>query len=585
MTVLIDTKKFDGYLDQVQQYAIRLNKEEGVLEELLKFIEDQQLEWAEDHSYQEFFKGESAFFKQEFDQALKHYLQARAIPLFQFFCYRASAFVSKSIGNQEKAISFSRKALKFFPNDYPLLTLLKELLTSDSHRESAQEIHLKLQALENGDSPSSLLSNINEPTIPMGEKTVHELNHIFESHSSNSEDLFLEEEEKPFNSFAIPVGEVTTAPSVATTEEFMTKKIEVDSEEEQSLRHHIQTFNDMQAKSLSDYIESFHRRPPVENCSLFLLSGNIPSILPFLTTEPHQKTGFYLRWNDKGIVVNPGKHFLNDFHEQGLHIRDIDYVIVTQDQPLCYAGIKEIYDLAYQINRLDAEPKVIHYYLNQKAYQELSLILKPHFKQERNTLHSLELFVDSSDIEKVELHHDIVLHYFPVSKGKQDTSHALGIRLDLRLSETPYSEIKCGYVSGGAWSSSFSNFLKNCDVILAGFGNTSSPDYGKQVFNEDSLGYFGSSTLLEEAQPHLFLLTEFEGKEGDIRLEVVRKMRAECKNQTVILPADCSLVVHLKKHLIRCSSSKRWVVPNEIRVFKSPHAFDRLSYISDCHYL
>ncbi|MBS4169234.1 hypothetical protein [Parachlamydia sp. AcF125] len=577
MTVLVDTKKFENYLDQIQTYAIRLNKEEGALEELLRYIEEQQVEWTEDPSYQEFFKGEYAFFKQEFDLALKHYLQARAIPLFQFFCYRASAFVSKSIGNQEKAISFSRKALKFFPNDYSLLNLLKELLPSDSHRESVQEIQQKLQTLENGDSSASLLSSTNDLAIPLGERRAHELHYIFESHSDTSEDLFLDEEEKPVRSFVISEGDVSSFSKTSSQKETP------NLQGEEPLRLQIQNYYDLQAKSLNEYKNLLSRRKQLEDGCLVLLSGNTPPPFPFLDTPHSQTYGSYLRWNEKGIAINPGVHFLHHFHEQGLHIRDIDYVIVTQDRPLCYAGIKQIYDLAYKVNRLDTEPKIIHYYLNQKAYQELSLILKPHFKQERNTVHSLELFVDSTDMEKIELNEDIVLHYFPVAKDK--TSQTLGIRLDLRLLEAPYSEIKCGYYSGGAWSPSLGNFLKNCDVIIAGLGNTSPHDYGKHRYNENSLGYFGCMTLLDEARPSLFLFTELDGTQGDIRLEIAKKMRAECKNQTVILPADCNLAVHLKKRQIQCSLSKKWVDPQEIHVVKASMPFGKLSYISNRHFL
>ena len=119
-----------------------------------------------------------------------------------------------------------------------------------------------------------------------------------------------------------------------------------------------------------------------------------------------------MRWKGMGVAINPGRDFLSQFHAQGLHIRDIDAVIVTSDRPDSYEDVPEIYALNYQTNKLSQELKIIHYYLHQHAFQALSGVLKPHFKQERHNLHSLELFLDSPELEKIELSREIQLHYF-----------------------------------------------------------------------------------------------------------------------------------------------------------------------------
>ena len=117
-----------------------------------------------------------------------------------------------------------------------------------------------------------------------------------------------------------------------------------------------------------------------------------------MVTEESRKTsgGFFLRWNGIGIAVNPGKNFIKYFHSLGLSIHDIHFVIATHEDIESCSDIRTIYDLAYQLNRTGANLHVIHYYLNLKAYQMLSSFLKPHFKQERHSVHCLELFLDSS---------------------------------------------------------------------------------------------------------------------------------------------------------------------------------------------
>src|SRR5690606_25144065 len=97
-----------------------------------------------------------------------------------------------------------------------------------------------------------------------------------------------------------------------------------------------------------------------------------------------------------------------------------------------------------------------------------------------------------------------------------------GIRLELTNEE---QKLHIGYLSGLAWSPLISHHLSYCDIILAAFGNTCVKDYSMVAYNEDSLGYFGILTLLQQQAPKLLLLTEFGGREGDIRLEVAKKMR------------------------------------------------------------
>lgn len=302
-------------------------------------------------------------------------------------------------------------------------------------------------------------------------------------------------------------------------------------------------------------------------------------------TERSRKTsgGIFLRWNGKGIAINPGKHFLRSFHARGLHIRDIDFVIVTADQAECYADVAEIYELNYQINKLGAELKVIQYFFHQKAFQELSGLLKPHFKQERNMLHSLELFLDSPEVERMEMADGIALNYFLASSGDERAIHApLGILLELK---TEKGLLRVGYLSHAAWNPLLAHHLGSCDLLITGFGNTAPQDYHKLSYHADSLGYHGTFSLLEEMAPRLALCGEFGGREGDIRLEAVQKMRLELAHNKgrVILPADTGLSVNLRTLAVRCSISGAWTPADQIKVIKTSQSFGQLLYLAQAY--
>jgi hypothetical protein len=142
-------------------------------------------------------------------------------------------------------------------------------------------------------------------------------------------------------------------------------------------------------------------------------------------------------------------------------------------------------------------------------------------------------------------------------------------------------------VSGVSWSPLLGHHLGHCDLLLAGFGNTNSVDFEKVSYLDHELGYFGVSSLLDELAPKLLLCTEFGGREGDLRVEVIRKMRVEnvfnhldASAMAAILPADIGLFVDLNSLRVKCSQSGEFVDPKDIRVVRSRGVFSRLYYLS-----
>lgn len=385
----------------------------------------------------------------------------------------------------------------------------------------------------------------------------------------------------------------------------------------------IQNFHGLQSRTLSDYYEQWKNRKAIADYCLHIFHGwnEQPEFKQNIFKDPSQATrfllsqnlrkstgGHYLRWNNKGIVINPGKHFMQNFHCSGLHIKDIDFVISTQGQPETYSDIREIYELNSQLNKVSAETHVIQYYLNQAAYQDLSSLLKTNSKQERRAFHCLEFFIDSPDVERVELGAGIHLNYFSIaapaavgspysrlSERNTGMSSILGIRLELSLpqellrqnEEINRSGIHLGYISGSSWSPFTGRQLAKCDVLLAGIGSTNHHDYNKIAHMDDCLGYFGVCSLMEEASPKLLMITEFAGKDGDIRLEMIKKMRCEYAQKKpasheglTILPTEKGLFVDLKTLRIKCSLTGELVDASAIRVVRSAGSFGPLHYIS-----
>lgn len=643
-----------GYLTEIHEILNGIEIGTKQKNDLILNILRHQEHYSQNPTLQKFFNAENEFYQGDYENSLKNYIQAKTVPFFQFFCYRASAFIAYQRNHFDQALRFVKKALALIPHDKETQQLYDLLKEHSNEEQSPQNVldqvsnynHSTENKEESYTSPSfdnlhsqyqaenvtsHILQDIELPmTSPLSNSGIPPSSAaLTRRYYAVSEDDKIEYQEKPSISFKTYNQEPTMSladledTGLHTQSTHQSHHISQDrlNTAEKALEDRIQSFQKQKAHYLNQYVKRARQRKQNLDNYLYVFNGwnNRPqgiqinadqeesSFAHFLLSNNMRKptTGLYFKWNGKGIVINPGKNFLEQFHRANLNITDIDIVIVTQSDPDSYTDVKEIYDLNYQLNKVSTELQIIQYYLNHKTYFQLSHVLKPNFKQERNAIHNLELYVDSPDVEKIEITPEVTLNYFPTSTKEALTQHhtdknqhsninsSLGIRFDLKQPNSDGRKaLKLGYISGTAWSPLLSHHLGHCDILFAGFGHTQINDFSKLNYNESCLGYFGTYSLYEEVKPRMLFSCEFDGREGDIRLEISKKIRQETaqhnhttENSQVILPADTGLFLDLKNLQIRCSVSDELVDPALVRVVKSGEAFSNLLYLAPSCFL
>ena len=123
----MDVQNFSTYLKEIRDLAHHLDIDSESRRILLQLIENHRHAVQQQSHWAEFFAGERAFYNHHYEVALKHYLKAAGIPQFQFFCFRASAFLFNTLQNSEKSLSFAGKALQLDPLDPTLQQLMRTL--------------------------------------------------------------------------------------------------------------------------------------------------------------------------------------------------------------------------------------------------------------------------------------------------------------------------------------------------------------------------------------------------------------------------------------------------------------------------
>jgi len=595
----------ETYLKRAQQLSRLIDRNPSSLQELLHLIEINKDSVKLDSGKEEFFKGEYAFYSGHYEIALKHYLESKSVIKYEFFCFRTSAFISKGHTSIEKAIGYIKKALEIFPDDYPSLVLYGELLTQVGRYQESKEISAKTlalaeQALQNFEHEASKTSKVS-----IGENEIKELAGIF-SENYTGEGLFAANEAKIKTSSTHSThsrgyseySSIGTTPSLSDSLQVCQPLAPyLNSPTETALDTSNTSFHTLQTRIACEYFTKWKNRSPLLDHSLYILQGwqQPPNefqeqtlaneeMLSMLYEGAHKSSGgFYIRWQNKGIVINPGKHFITNFHQAGLHVKDIDFVIATSDEPNTYADIQKIYELSYQLNRRSGSEEgyqVIQYYLHQSVYQKLYGTLKPHSKQERYSVHKLELFADAPEEEVVDLHQNICLHFFSTSTPSthpydrhDKTALAMGILLELSCpnpnQEQIPTKIRLGFISESKLTPATSQALGNCNLLIASLSSDPQPE----------MEYPRLQHFIEEYKPFIVLCSDFNGFNGDQRLETVKKIRKASSGNTSILPADIGLQIDLKSMQLKCSDLE-FVEPNLARVVRSTGAFSRLLYVA-----
>lgn len=576
------------YFNRAQEISHQIDREPGALQELLHLIECykngvQQNTWME-----EFFKGEYAFHTGYYERALKHYLEAKGCEKYEFYCYRASAFVARGQNCHDKALGFVKKALEICPEEHFSQKLFSELL---SQPETVLKIEEKVIAPigvdKSAENPvhSIARSTIQKLRIDIGKQGEESISPFLAK--SAEEDLFAK---AVINKFSLP----GVRTSLQGNEGF--KAVAQMSKE---VNNGDQAFRTLQIKRASEYVcEWKTRSPPIDN-SLYVFQGwsdcfttpqcgsNIAlneTNLSLLYEGAHKSSGgFFIRWHGKGIVINPGRDFFLHFHRAGLHVKDIDFVVAVNEETDTYVDIKKIYDLIYHFNQSEgAEWHLVHYYLHSKIYQKLSSTLKPHSKQERHAVHKLELFFDSPEGEKIDLMEGVRLHYFPtpISFNHSDkVTSPFGMRLELKGKERSKS-LTLGYVSQANQAPFIHHHLGQCDLLLVGLGENHHlfPPHDNSFISRCN----AINAMISEFAPKLVLLTEFDGLEGDNRLEMTMRLREDSLKGvgSTIVPADIGLFVDLETMQIRCASTGEQIDAERIHIVRSAGIFSRLNYFA-----
>jgi hypothetical protein len=272
-------------------------------------------------------------------------------------------------------------------------------------------------------------------------------------------------------------------------------------------------------------------------------------ILRFREGDP-RGGGYFLKWDDTGIAVDPGHGFIQNLFECGLSIADIDVIIITHDHPDHTQEFPLLIDLLFQFNKRKAEGtarKQFSFLLNTSSFSKFAPIIR--YETEPKLCQVLWRH------KEIKLGKTNSIRIKPtLTKHKELGGSEMGVGLLFTLYEEGKKQCSVGITSDTAWTPFLIDEFNRADILVAHLGTIHETEIYKRKFYDKHLGILGlynlfAHLLQQQHRPKIMIISEFGEELSKSRTPVANVCRSSIDEtgRTRFLPADIGLKIRLGK--------------------------------------
>ena len=280
--------------------------------------------------------------------------------------------------------------------------------------------------------------------------------------------------------------------------------------------------------------------------------------------------GYFLKWQGKGIVIDPGFDFIDNFHDATYNMREVDAVLVSHNHSDHNYDLSSVDDLLYELHKRwkTLKPEDQQKHDVSKCLFVIDEDTAKSFRDDKAAHRGTPLKFTASDCERKrwfvkENGLPVTVEHFHAEHGS-DVPHAVGMRLRLQ-GEKGQPDFILGYTGDTRYFETLPDHLQGCDVLLAHISMPDEEEYeNPDHFKKVHLGYNGLAKLIEKAQPKMVLVGEFWAGLADIRIDLIK-----------------GLGFHLKLPSldVECTGCRKPVPHHQIKIAPATSPFGPLGYL------
>ncbi|MCO5382962.1 MAG: MBL fold metallo-hydrolase [Methanosarcina barkeri] len=347
-----------------------------------------------------------------------------------------------------------------------------------------------------------------------------------------------------------------------------------------------------------NFIDS-ERSIPKDAFSFLSVLRKWNSYTPILPSEKgdNKGGGYFLYHRGKGIVIDPGFNFVENFYQEGFKVADIDAVLITHAHNDHTVDLESILTLVYKHNdaikdtiiekmkdktedekrkeieqRLKEQGKKVDLFMNVGTFMKYSGWLN---LKDSHEINSVTVLMPNTKYELSEEYHGITIY---TTKAKHheiiDEQYAIGFILDI-------DGVKVGFTGDTGWDwdrnevmvKPFIDYKPRLVIAHLGSIKITEFDYVKatsdnernKCFYRHHLGLLGITKFLDMTKPELTIVSEFGEELREMRKEIVdsigKVLELKC------LPGDIGLHIRLNDLGVYCFVEEDLVDYKSIEVY------------------
>ena len=310
-----------------------------------------------------------------------------------------------------------------------------------------------------------------------------------------------------------------------------------------------------------------------ENFFLVLRRWNSYTPTMLTPTESNLGGGYFLYWKGKGIVIDPGFNFLDNFFNNELVIYDIDTVIITHAHVDHSSDFESLLTLIFEYNdnlEENEKKKKINVFMNLGALKKFLgwIPLNEDEKDAKiNRIYPLEEGITYDLGDYIRIRVTKAVHEEVLCKA-----YSVGLILEL-YGESGYTKsrpFRIGYTSDTRHDMDVEEQYKDVDIIVPHLGSIDENDFniGDDMAKkeENHLMLTGVFSTIYKSNAKLAIISEFGEELGEHRLTIASALDRVFRENKMArcLTGDIGLKVKIPDLKVKCHYCDEYVNANDV---------------------
>ena len=303
--------------------------------------------------------------------------------------------------------------------------------------------------------------------------------------------------------------------------------------------------------------------------------------------QPILGGGYFLKWNGRGTVIDPGIGFVTNFLSESFHSCEVQHVLTTHMHIDHTADLMALQNLHKEYcdalarhkgtGGTSRSPHPLTHFWDRRTFR-----IGPYIKTCAGEDGPHEL----SPSTQPQLPPEADMTVRAVDSGHCGDSVALLFVMKVAGKE----RLRIGLTSDAApeAAGTLTQEFHDCDVIILHFSKRDTPDRLTGQVKESHLAIGGCIEIIKGTNAQVYVVAEFSAEDRkDDRILDTRTIRELAETEATVLPADIGLTLQLPREQgdpvrVRCSRCKQPCEAKDI-VVQTPQPFQRITYVcSEC---